>query len=141
MGTFEKLYYISVCFLNNMKHIHTHAAGNKFDRIHNIAEGYYDKASDESDMFVELALEFNEDVQNPAKAAELVGYAINEDNELYWEEAIAAISEEINGYISALEAARNDPGTTPDVQSELDTIIRYWKKENNYKNKMRAKEL
>ena len=46
MAKYAKLYYQSVAFSNDMKHIHTHAIGNKFDRLHNISNEYYEKASD-----------------------------------------------------------------------------------------------
>ena len=57
MGIFERLYYFSVVFTNTMKHIHFHAVGNKFDRLHSIANEYYEKSNADSDLFGEWAME------------------------------------------------------------------------------------
>lgn len=138
---FERLFYASVVFTNNMKHIHLHAVGNKFDRIHSIAQEYYNKAAEESDLFAEWALEFKETIQNPSNAATISGLYVENENEYYWESAIAAINNEINTYITELAKVRDSRSISDDVASELDTIIRYWKKENNYKNAARMKEI
>ena len=136
---FEHLYYVSVVFVNTMKHIHFHAVGNKFDRLHSIANEYYEKANDESDLFGEWALEYNEEIRNPSNAASLLKVNTEDEDTYNWEEGIMTISSWISFYIAELEKVRND-NTSDDIKSELDSIIRYWKKENNYKNKTRMKE-
>lgn len=40
-----------------------------------------------------------------------------------------------------MSTVRNSQYTSDDIKSELDTIIRYWKKENGYKNEARLKEI
>lgn len=137
---FEHLYYVSVVFVNTMKHIHFHAIGNKFDRLHSIANEYYEKANDDSDLFGEWALEYGEQIQNPSKAASLLRVNTENKDTYNWEEGISTIANWISYYIAELERLRND-NTSDDVKSELDAIIRYWKKENGYKNKMRMKEI
>ena len=96
---FELLYYRSVVFTNDMKHIHTHAVGNKFDRIHAIANEYYEKASEESDTFVELALELDEKVQNPSNAADILNYSVANEDEYFWENAMEQITARMEAYI------------------------------------------
>lgn len=137
---FEHLYYVSVVFVNTMKHIHFHAIGNKFDRLHSIANEYYEKANDDSDLFGEWALEYGERIQNHSKAASLLRVNTENKDTYNWEEGISTISNWISYYIAELERLRND-NISDDIKSELDSIIRYWKKENNYKNKMRMKEI
>ena len=38
------LYYVAVVVANDMKHVHTHAKGHRFDRIHSICNEYYERA-------------------------------------------------------------------------------------------------
>ena len=139
MTKYAKLYYQSVVFSNDMKHIHTHAIGNKFDRLDSISNEYYEKASEDSDLFVELALEFGEKVRNPSDAAAIIDYAFTDADSYDWDDGIQQIMARMEAYIAAMEELRasNIPA---DVQSLLDDIIRYWKKENRYKNVARTKE-
>lgn len=136
---YAKLYYQSVVFANDMKHIHTHAIGNKFDRLHAIANEYYEKASSDSDLFVELALEMNEKVSNPSDAASIINYDSACFDSYDWDDGIEQIKVRMEAYIASLEELRKS-GVPTDVQSLLDDIIRYWKKENRYKNEARSKE-
>lgn len=140
LSMFELLYYRSVVFTNDMKHIHTHAVGNKFDRIHAIANEYYEKASEESDTFVELALELDEKVQNPSNAADILNYSVANEDEYFWENAMEQITARMEAYIEGLCEVRTNLKLSVDMQSLLDDIIRYWKKERNYKLKLRLKE-
>ena len=139
MTKYAKLYYQLVVFSNDMKHIHTHAIGNKFDRLHNISNEYYEKANEESDLFVELALEFGEKVRNPSDAAAIIGYSTADADSYDWDNGIQQIIARMEAYIASLEELRKS-GVPTDVQSLLDDIIRYWKKENRYKNAARTKE-
>ena len=139
MTKYAKLYYQSVVFSNDMKHIHTHAIGNKFDRLHSISNEYYEKASEDSDLFVELALEFGEKVRNPSDAAAIIGYDFADADSYDWDDGIQQIMARMEAYIAAMEELRKS-NIPADVQSLLDDIIRYWKKENRYKNVARTKE-
>lgn len=105
MGALVRLYYVAVCLANDMKHVHTHIKGRKFDMIHNICNEYYEKASKDADDLVELAIEYDESVMNASYAAEL-------------ENALAT-------------------NLDSDVENLIQEYLRYWKKENNYKNKAR----
>lgn len=140
MKQYERLYYHAVVFANDMKHIHTHSVGNKFDRLHAIAAEYYEKASNESDDYVELALEFGEKVENPSNAAAILDYEVANEAEYDWDKGIADIRNRLAAYLAALEDLRYSGKIPTDVESKLDDIIRYWRKENNYKNVARMKE-
>lgn len=141
MGLLSKLYYTSVVIANDLKHIHTHAYGKKFDRIHNICNEYYEKMSEESDELVELALEYNEPVQNASDAASILKYKPANQSVYYWEEAMQKVYDILNIYINELETAlTKTPAFDSDVENLLQEYLRYWKKENNYKNKARMEE-
>lgn len=140
MKQYERLYYHAVVFANDMKHIHTHTIGNKFDRLHAIAAEYYEKASSEGDDFVELALEYGEKVENPSLAATRLDYEVANENSYSWDEGVSDIHNRMAAYIASLEELRQSGKIPTDVESKLDDIIRYWKKENNYKNVARMKE-
>lgn len=104
---FELLYYRSVVFTNDMKHIHTHAVGNKFDRIHAIANEYYEKASEESDTFVELALELDEKVQNPSNAADILNYSVANEENIFGKMQLEQITARMEAYIEGLVRSKN----------------------------------
>lgn len=141
MSSVQNTLYSSIIFANNMKHIHLHAVGNKFDDIHVIAEEYYERASKENDFFAELALEFNTDVSNFTYASNYSGFKIEEKNAYNWENAIQAFYKNIEAYIEMLLSFRAETYIPNDVKSEIDSIVRYWKKENYYKNRNRMKEI
>ena len=124
-----------------MKHIHFHAVGNKFDRLHSIANEYYEKSNADSDLFGEWAMEYGEEIQNPSDAAKLLDVIVENDNQYNWENGIKAISDWIQQYIEEMTTVRKSKYASDDIKSELDTIIRYWKKENDYKNEARLKEI
>ena len=91
MGALVRLYYVAVCLANDMKHIHTHIKGRKFDMIHNICNEYYEKASKDADDLVELAIEYDESVMNASYAAELIKYKPANLKAYNYEEAIKFI--------------------------------------------------
>ena len=140
MGNFERLYYSSVCFVNDMKHLHLHAVGNKFDRIHAIAEEYYKKANEEADTFGELAMEYNKNLSNASYAASLIGYKPCAYSNVDWEIAVKEFDLRIRQYLTAMEQVRYSEDISTDVESLLDDIMRYWKKEVNYKNRKRMED-
>lgn len=139
MGNYSKAYYASVVFSNDMKHVHTHAVGKQFDRIHKICEEYYSKASEQSDTLVELAIEKGELVQNASNAANLLKYRPTNQPSYDYMSAMEVVKGDIEYYIDTLEFLR---GSTDDmsVQSLLDDWLRYWKKERDYKTKARLEE-
>lgn len=122
-------------FVNNLKMLHWYSGGIIFDTLHEISSEYYSKALDDFDLLAELALEFNEKVINPSNMAEFslitpINYP--ESNNFSKDEFFVILRENIIQYVDCLNKIYNS--MPHDVQSELDTIIRYWTKENNYKN-------
>ena len=133
---YSKLAYMAFCIANDMKHIHTHAIGKKFDRIHALAMEYYDKASVDADDFVELAMEYGEMVLNPSYAAKAAGYTPSNMKVYEYEAAIQAMYNIMGEYIEQISMAYQG-NVDSDVVSLLDEKARYWKKERNYKMKAR----
>lgn len=140
MDTLTKLYYVAVVLSNDMKHVHTHAMGRKFDRIHAICNEYYERASEDSDTLVELALEYNQPTQNASLAASLLGYRPTNQREYSWEEAMEIVHASLNYYIEALEEALAQP-LDSDVENLLQEYLRYWKKESHYKTVRRMGDM
>lgn len=136
MAILSELYYNAVCLANDMKHIHTHIKGRKFDMIHNICNEYCEKASKDADDLVELAIEYNESVMNANLAAEVIKYKSTNLKSYEYEEAINTVYNVIKNYIEKLEYALTT-NLDSDVENLLQEYLRYWKKENNYKNKAR----
>lgn len=136
MGALVRLYYVAVCLANDMKHIHTHIKGRKFDMIHNICNEYYEKASKDADDLVELAIEYDESVMNASYAAELIKYNPANLKVYNYEEAINTVYNSISYYVEELENALAT-NLDSDVENLIQEYLRYWKKENNYKNKAR----
>ena len=129
----------SVCFSNDMKHIHLHAVGEDFDKIHDLAQSLYEKASDESDLLAELALEYNVNVPNFSLCAKCVNWAPLSHSEYDYPSAVSMISSRLLVYIAFLKALRESSVATDDMQSKLDDMIRDWHVELDYKLKMRSK--
>lgn len=136
MGALVRLYYVAVCLANDMKHIHTHIKGRKFDMIHNICNEYYEKASKDADDLVELAIEYDESAMNASYAAELIKYNPANLKAYNYEEAINTVYNSISYYVEELENALAT-NLDSDVENLIQEYLRYWKKENNYKNKAR----
>ena len=136
MGALVRLYYVAVCLANDMKHVHTHIKGRKFDMIHTICNEYYEKASKDADDLVELAIEYDESVMNASYAAELIKYNPANLKAYNYEEAINTVYNSISYYVEELENALAT-NFDSDVENLLQEYLRYWKKENNYKNKAR----
>lgn len=135
-GVFTLATCNAVVFANNMKHIHFHIKGKKFDLIHNITEEYYQSASNDADYLAELSMEKEQAVPNFSYAAQYVPALVARSNTYDYVTAITDLSMHMKKYIEALETLRN---VIPDedIQSKLDDMIRDWKKELNYKIKQR----
>lgn len=134
--------YTCNTFIANMRMLHWYSKGEDFDVMHNLAEEYYNKASQDFDLLAELVLESNNEVINPNRmTSDLVLLDVPEglgfNPESFWEN----LTSNISNYVSALEAIS---AITDDVdksaESEINSIIRFWMKENNYKNVRRLEE-
>ena len=130
---FAKLAYLFICITNDFKHIHIHASGSKFFEVHELFNEYYEKASEQSDVIQELAIEYNELLQNLSYAADLIKYKPANIESYDWKTA-AKKAKELMGiiYKSLLEVSKACEDK-PDVKNQLEEFMRYWHKEAYYK--------
>ena len=136
MGNYSTAYYSAVALANDMKHIHTHAKGILFDNIHNICNEYYEKANEEADTLAELAMEKGDTIFNSSYLLSELNYKPTNYSNYDFDLAMRVAEDCIEKYVKALTDLRNKTLDTS-VQSLLDDITRYWKKEKDYKIKAR----
>lgn len=140
MGNYSTAYYSAVALANDMKHIHTHAKGTLFDNIHAICNEYYEKANEEADTLAELAMEKEDIILNPSYLLNGLNYKPTNYSKYDFELAMRTAKGCIEKYVKVLTDLRNKTDD-PSVQSLLDDIARYWKKEKYYKIKARLADL
>lgn len=140
MGNYSTAYYSAVALANDMKHIHTHAKGTLFDNIHAICNEYYEKANEEADTLAELAMEKGDIILNPSYLLNGLNYKPTNYSKYDFELAMRIAKGCIEKYVKVLTDLRNKTDD-PSVQSLLDDIARYWKKEKDYKIKARLADL
>lgn len=140
MGNYSTAYYSAVALANDMKHIHTHAKGTLFDNIHNICNEYYEKANEEADTLAELAIEKGDIILNPSYLLNGLNYKPTNYSNYDFDLAMHVVEDCIEKYVKALTDLRNKTLDTS-VQSLLDDMMRYWKKEKYYKIKARLADL
>ena len=136
MGNYSTAYYSAVALANDMKHIHTHAKGILFDNIHSICNEYYEKANEEADTLAELAIEKGDTVFNSSYLLSELNYKPTNYSNYDFELAMRTVKGCIEKYIKALADLRSKTND-PSVESLLDDMARYWKKEKDYKIKAR----
>lgn len=136
MGNHSAAYYSAVALANDMKHIHTHAKGTLFDNIHSICNEYYEKANEEADTLAELAMEKGDTVFNSSYLLSELNYKPTNYSNYDFELAMRTVKGCIEKYIKALADLRSKTND-PSVESLLDDMARYWKKEKDYKIKAR----
>lgn len=140
MGNYSTAYYSAVALANDMKHIHTHAKGILFDNIHNICNEYYEKANEEADTLAELAMEKGDTIFNSSYLLSELNYKPTNYSNYDFDLAMRVAEDCIEKYVKALTDLRNKTLDTS-VQSLLDDMMRYWKKEKYYKIKARLADL
>lgn len=141
LSPYTKTALIAVLVNNDFHYIHFLAEGNDFDKIHNLAQSYYEKIEPEVDYLMELALENGADIFNYTMAGQLLNMAGRvlpdyqpEDLKSYgsYQQVIIRLIEKITAYREALQELRNST-TNASIQSKLDDMIRYWEKEQRYR--------
>lgn len=140
MGNYSTAYYSAVALANDMKHIHTHAKGILFDNIHNICNEYYEKVNEEADTLAELAMEKGDTIFNSSYLLSELNYKPTNYSNYDFDLAMRVAEDCIEKYVKALTDLRNKTLDTS-VQSLLDDMMRYWKKEKYYKIKARLADL
>lgn len=132
VGNYSKMTCIAALAANDIHHIHFNVQGRGFDRIHNIANDYYERLGEEVDYLAELSLENGQPVPNLTLAGKVIEEWPTLTELCYsYDSAIRAICKVLSAYVNALTAVRNL--SESDVSSKLDEFIRDWNKEIHYK--------
>lgn len=133
--------YTSVAVSNDFKHIHLHSVGRNFDRLHNICEEYYEKASEQTDTLAEYCLENGTaSICNFSCAAEIINWKAQTAQQYDFKSGITAMKSIIALYVKSLLEMRESINDES-MQSVLDDFIRYWRKELMYKLRRRDTNL
>lgn len=124
----------ALTLLSNIQAIHWKAAGEDFFQLHEKLDEYIQDCRDQVDAIAELSMECTGDVTDPVS---LIICHADKSNEYvpignYYDinDGFAIVQSNIDKYVETLEAYY--PNFAHDIQSELDTWIRKWKKVSRY---------
>lgn len=128
------LAYLCVVLANNLQHIHFHAVGKQFDKIHELAGEYYRHFRYRCDAFAEIALQGNVKLDNFNNASQHVSDVDVETNDHYnYEDGMRAIDKSLKIAIEHLENIRSmAESSRKDIQSTLDDELSYLYQQSNY---------
>lgn len=121
--------------LCNMKTLHWNVSGEHFDILHKITQYYAEKASEDLDILAEMTLELGCPVYNPAVMCVSFGKDIinSTDGKMFTSEFVnTSISKNIHNFINALYDI-NKIEIEPNIVDVVNSMIRFWSKELNYK--------
>lgn len=136
VGAISKAAMYANLLANDLKHIHLHAAGEDFDKIHNITEELYNEALEEADELSEIAIAAGEKVANTSEVKSYVETGDDGEWQVVTEDAITwgmftdLLKKAGEKYIDALSDIK-------DEDAIIDDYIHFWKKEIMYKNEAR----
>ncbi len=128
--TYYHMMHSAMKLWSNLKTLHWNSIGENFFQLHEKLDTYIDAIQCDLDFLGELCIEKCGSVQNPTwgfVSEELIG----PDSGFNINEGFRIAKEQILEYIDVLETFYVN--LDHDIQSELDTVIRYWKKESEYK--------
>lgn len=118
----------------NLHHIHLHAAGPRFDRIHSMAEGLYEYFDKNIDYICELALQGSgivlDNVANSTQHVQDIPVLV--DKQFNFDTACNAINDNLSAAIRYVEAVRAAAEMRSDISSDMDEMLAYLNKQLNY---------
>ena len=129
--------YACTLAANDLHHIHLCAVGDKFQEIHESADGYLATVRELNDFCLELAKEGGLETYNETFAHEVIKDAGNdwkvaEDKEYDFEKAFTEMSNILTDLSQFIMIIEELEGVTPDVTSVLDDYLRGFTKAVNY---------
>lgn len=136
LGAISKAAMYANLFANDLKHMHLHATGQDFDKIHSISEELYNEALAEADELSEIAIAAGEKVANTSEAKSYVEtgdsgeWKVVTDEAITWPIFTDLLKKAGETYIDALSSI-------VDEDAVIDDYIHFWKKEIMYKNEAR----
>lgn len=121
----------AVCADHDFHHIHLHANGKNFDKIHSIAQEYYEKIADDEDLFAEMALESGQMMPNFNLAYTTLDWDVQVEDSYDYEAGIIAIKNVMFSYLAYLDSQTLE--SIGDKKAKMEEVQRYWHKELYYK--------
>ena len=131
--TLKSLAAHATLFANDLKYVHVHCVGEKFQEMHGILQGYYEKALEEADFFMEQGVIAGEGAVNPSLALSNVSFPWEpEKREVYeYEDYIRFLWDKGKAYIEALYGTGEAYGRV--VSAKVDEYLEHWVTEIEYK--------
>lgn len=137
VGLIAKAAMFAHLFANDLKHMHWHASGTEFDKIHSITEELYEEALAEADEIAEIAIASGEkmgnisDVKSFIETGESGEWEVVSEDAITWPAFVDYLKDRGEKFIDALNDIKNE-------DSVIEDYIHFWNKEINYKNAARA---
>lgn len=139
VGSIAKAAMYAHLFANDLKHMHIHATGTEFDRIHLITQELYEELTTEIDELSEIAVAEGEKVPNMSDTKSYV------DSESEWQPVTEECIDWPTFTDKLCEKGKNYLDALKDISSEnsqtvIDDYIHFWSKEIDFKNAARLLE-
>ena len=137
--TLSDLTYYAFLFKNDLHHVHLHASGEDFDKIHAISQSLYEELDSEIDELAELAISNGCSVDCFSNVKSFVDESQwePEKEEAYnWEAFMKVLSEKGRKYLDSINDCEEKDDRA--VTNYLDDIYSFWDKEVNYKTAARG---
>lgn len=137
VGLIAKAAMFAHLFANDLKHMHWHASGTEFDKIHSITEELYEEALAEADEIAEIAIASGEkmgnisDIKSFIETGESGEWEVVSEDAITWPAFVDYLKDRGEKFIDALNDIKNE-------DSVIEDYIHFWNKEINYKNAARA---
>lgn len=137
VGLIAKAAMFAHLFANDLKHMHWHASGTEFDKIHSITEELYEEALAEADEIAEIAIASGEkmgnisDIKSFIETDESGEWEVVSEDAITWPAFVDYLKDRGEKFIDALNDIKNE-------DSVIEDYIHFWNKEINYKNAARA---
>ena len=133
VGSIAKAAMFANLFANDLKHMHWHASGTEFDKIHSITEELYEEALAEADEIAEIAIAAGEkmgnisDVKSFIETGESGEWEVVSEDAITWPAFVDYLKDRGEKYIDALNDIK-------DEDSVIEDYIHFCNKEINYNN-------
>ena len=148
--TLKDLLAVFIIYGHNFKVLHWQANGHRFDRIHKLANEFYDYLADDTDTIAEMAARVGQNSLGYIEAAETLKsldgkFVVVEADKLYNFEQFADITNAMfDGILKALMVAHESEEIADikniGIKSELESIYNKYDLQMRYLNKRRLSD-
>ena len=139
MDSLNRLFIALIMHRHNFQMIHWNVVGDHFDSVHTITDEYQSKMSDDIDLVAEFMKMRDPHVHIPTiveaidqiKEDDHEHLIVQSDNHISCETAWKLTEKIFDELIELCDEAR--PDCPSDIQSEIDGMMYYYRKEGRYK--------